>query len=378
MLMSESKQAQKISMPVDVKEQTSTPSELTKIESSKVTNKILAQILASMPGSKRIVLIRLPSRHINQGSPQPTPASQQLTVTPNNQGIIQGNQTAQGVNPQNAAVPSLNTSNHIGVKFAQNGSVQEYLIKPDVLAAIDGLISKNVLEVPSASALDPKVASNPPNLANSSNQKLPQNSQVNSPAVESIPIGPNLADIPQNISSSDLALANANPSVVTVPNKDKEPTAMSSNAVKVIMRGPPMTTNRDVYNKLVSSGNVKQSAKVSLNASNTTPIEGKLDLKTKNETLNKQEHQQELDQTKGHEQDKENEHQQDLTDSHKLDQTKLSVVLEPGSLMIMTGDSRYEWTHGIRPNKTTVLDNGEKVARTRRISLTFRRVILSE
>ena len=63
---------------------------------------------------------------------------------------------------------------------------------------------------------------------------------------------------------------------------------------------------------------------------------------------------------------------------HKQDQTKLSIVLEPGSLMIMTGDSRYEWTHGIRPNKTTVLDNGAKVARARRISLTFRRVILSE
>jgi hypothetical protein len=37
----------------------------------------------------------------------------------------------------------------------------------------------------------------------------------------------------------------------------------------------------------------------------------------------------------------------------------------------MTGPSRFEWTHHIRPRKSD-MRNGHRVPRTRRVSLTFR------
>jgi alkylated DNA repair dioxygenase AlkB len=45
--------------------------------------------------------------------------------------------------------------------------------------------------------------------------------------------------------------------------------------------------------------------------------------------------------------------------------------LESRSLLILTCDARYKWKHGIALRKS---DNGVK--RQRRISLTFRKVIL--
>ncbi len=48
-----------------------------------------------------------------------------------------------------------------------------------------------------------------------------------------------------------------------------------------------------------------------------------------------------------------------------------SIYLEPHSLLILKDDSRYKWKHGIAARKS---DNGVK--RRRRISLTFRKVIL--
>jgi alkylated DNA repair dioxygenase AlkB len=48
-----------------------------------------------------------------------------------------------------------------------------------------------------------------------------------------------------------------------------------------------------------------------------------------------------------------------------------AVPLELGSAVIMTGPSRYDWTHQIKARKS---DNG--VPRGRRVSLTFRNVIL--
>lgn len=54
---------------------------------------------------------------------------------------------------------------------------------------------------------------------------------------------------------------------------------------------------------------------------------------------------------------------------------KVEVMLESGSLVVLNGDARYNWTHGIAQRKT---DNfkGEKTDRRLRISLTFRKVIL--
>ena len=51
------------------------------------------------------------------------------------------------------------------------------------------------------------------------------------------------------------------------------------------------------------------------------------------------------------------------------------VLLERGSLLVLAGDSRYKWRHGIPGRKTDTVGMQE-VARGRRVSLTFRNVIL--
>jgi alkylated DNA repair dioxygenase AlkB len=50
--------------------------------------------------------------------------------------------------------------------------------------------------------------------------------------------------------------------------------------------------------------------------------------------------------------------------------------LEPRSLLVLQGDARYQWTHGIAPRLTDRFA-GRVVKRDRRVSLTFRKVILS-
>jgi len=54
----------------------------------------------------------------------------------------------------------------------------------------------------------------------------------------------------------------------------------------------------------------------------------------------------------------------------------IPVLLKPCSLVVLKKDVRYNWLHGIRAVKT---DNyyGEKIVRKRRVSLTFRKVIVS-
>ena len=52
----------------------------------------------------------------------------------------------------------------------------------------------------------------------------------------------------------------------------------------------------------------------------------------------------------------------------------MDVLLEVGSLAVMTGPTRYEWTHQIKPRKFDA-HTGIKVERVRRLSLTFRTVI---
>lgn len=53
---------------------------------------------------------------------------------------------------------------------------------------------------------------------------------------------------------------------------------------------------------------------------------------------------------------------------------KISHLLEPCSLLIFSGDARYQWRHGIASRKTDK-HNGQTIQRGRRISLTFRSVI---
>ena len=53
-----------------------------------------------------------------------------------------------------------------------------------------------------------------------------------------------------------------------------------------------------------------------------------------------------------------------------------SLLLEPRSLLVLSGAARYDWTHGIAARQTDRL-NGQIVRRNRRVSLTFRKVNLS-
>lgn len=53
------------------------------------------------------------------------------------------------------------------------------------------------------------------------------------------------------------------------------------------------------------------------------------------------------------------------------DKVKRSITLQSRSLLILKNEARYKWLHGIIVRKS---DN--KIARNRRISLAFRKVIL--
>jgi len=52
-----------------------------------------------------------------------------------------------------------------------------------------------------------------------------------------------------------------------------------------------------------------------------------------------------------------------------------STILEPNSLLVLSGPARWNWTHGIAARKSDV-DGGVRIARGRRVSLTFRTVVL--
>ena len=52
-------------------------------------------------------------------------------------------------------------------------------------------------------------------------------------------------------------------------------------------------------------------------------------------------------------------------------------LLEKNSILIIKDESRYKWSHGIRKNKTDII-NGKSVNRTRRVSITFRKTILKQ
>lgn len=54
---------------------------------------------------------------------------------------------------------------------------------------------------------------------------------------------------------------------------------------------------------------------------------------------------------------------------------KIDVMLEPRSLVVINGESRHAWSHGIAQRKTDIFKE-KKIDRTVRISLTFRKVII--
>lgn len=60
---------------------------------------------------------------------------------------------------------------------------------------------------------------------------------------------------------------------------------------------------------------------------------------------------------------------------HTESKKKIEVLLEPRSLVVVTGSSRKIWTHGI-PARKTDLFRGQKFERKLRVSLTYREVIV--
>jgi alkylated DNA repair dioxygenase AlkB len=54
-----------------------------------------------------------------------------------------------------------------------------------------------------------------------------------------------------------------------------------------------------------------------------------------------------------------------------------SLLLERGSLLVLAGEARYRWRHAI-PGRKTDKVGGEVVPRGRRVSLTFRTVLVEE
>lgn len=59
--------------------------------------------------------------------------------------------------------------------------------------------------------------------------------------------------------------------------------------------------------------------------------------------------------------------------SHASSGEKHSIMLEPRSLLMLSGAARYEWKHSIPARKTDSY-HGQKYTRARRVSLTFRNV----
>jgi alkylated DNA repair dioxygenase AlkB len=55
---------------------------------------------------------------------------------------------------------------------------------------------------------------------------------------------------------------------------------------------------------------------------------------------------------------------------------KHEIYLEPRSLVLLSGAARYEWSHSIPARQSDNCD-GIKIARARRLSLTFRNVIVT-
>lgn len=54
---------------------------------------------------------------------------------------------------------------------------------------------------------------------------------------------------------------------------------------------------------------------------------------------------------------------------------KKSIVLAERSLIVLSGPARYEWQHAIPARKSDII-NGIKTDRARRVSLTFRNIVL--
>ena len=60
----------------------------------------------------------------------------------------------------------------------------------------------------------------------------------------------------------------------------------------------------------------------------------------------------------------------------KQKEKHMPILLEPRSLLVLRGEARYEWTHGIAKRQQDSV-NGTTIPRERRLSITFRNVIVT-
>lgn len=58
---------------------------------------------------------------------------------------------------------------------------------------------------------------------------------------------------------------------------------------------------------------------------------------------------------------------------HAASAKKVSILLEPRSMLVLSGEARSAWQHAISPRKTDIC-NGQVIPRARRVSLTFRTI----
>lgn len=63
--------------------------------------------------------------------------------------------------------------------------------------------------------------------------------------------------------------------------------------------------------------------------------------------------------------------------THKDSGDVVPLLLEPRSLVALSGKARYDWMHGIPARKSDAV-GGRTLRRSRRVSLTFRKVILDQ
>ncbi len=60
----------------------------------------------------------------------------------------------------------------------------------------------------------------------------------------------------------------------------------------------------------------------------------------------------------------------------KQKEKHVPILLEPRSLLVLRGEARYQWTHGIAKRQQDSV-NGTIIPRERRLSITFRNVIIT-
>lgn len=60
---------------------------------------------------------------------------------------------------------------------------------------------------------------------------------------------------------------------------------------------------------------------------------------------------------------------------HSQTEKQMSLLLQPCSLLVLQGEARYQWKHGIRARRSDT-DRSIRLLRLVRVSLTFRKVVL--